>query len=847
MSDEFCARSATANSSILGPLPTHLEERTRILDGNQKRERGDEKKTPRWVVYWVRTSMRGHDNPALDVAVAQANARGLPVIVYQDLRADGGRPYPSDRHHFFVLQGAGDLHGELESRGIRYALHVQRRGEAASHLESLLDDAALLVVEDLPVYWHRRQSQSVVDSTSMPVLAVDTACVVPVSRVPGSHDRAFRFREAHQPLLADRLHRRYISLEPDIDPVPRCELPFECVDARTGDLAELVASCAIDHSVSPVADTPGGSGAAYNRWRRFRDHDLAQYHRVRNDAARPDGVSRLSAYLHYGQISPFRIAWQCAAVEGDGPEKFLDELITWREFAHHIGRHHQGRPDWSWLPDWARKTLSEHRDDPRHHHYDWERLARGQTADTLWNLAQKSLLAKGELHNNLRMTWGKRLLHWFDDPRQALRVAIDLNDRYGLDGADPNSYLGILWCFGGFDRPFSDPKPVVGQVRPRSTERHAERLDIDAYRAWVQRPTTRPAPRIAVVGAGVAGLSCARVLHDHGIDVDVFDKGRRPGGRASTRQSRQGWAFDHGAQYFTARTESFRRYVEAWKQQGLVASWSPRMVVVGEKEVKDGDTSSTERFVGCPGIDAVCLHLAKPLRTFMGMRLREVVADERRRWRLVFDDEDRAGPFDAVVLTPPAPQVAELVTDAAPGLSKRAQSVSFSPVWALMMALETPAPLDADALFINDGPLSWMARDSAKPGRDAVDEDRETWVIHATAEWSRDHLEEPPEQIQSLLVEAVRRVSARLDASWPEPTFMRAHRWRYARAESPLTERVLTDPDAPGLMICGDWLCGSRIEGAFSSGIAAAGRVLTELAVDAPPQLPPAQRSFTDL
>ena len=838
--------TSTTDPDLLEDLAPHLSERTRLVgsDATTEADRdvvGDGK---RWVLYWMRTAMRGHDNPALDVAVALANAEQLPVLVYQELRNDGPRPYPSDRQHHFVLQGACDVRDELSSRGITCALHVQRGDDSASYLPDLVAEAEAVVVEDLPVYWHRRQTRELANGVRCPVLAVDTSCVVPFELVSGNYARAYRFRKAHRPLLRERLHRRWQAVDPEVEPIAEKQLPFSPVDPRSEDIANIVADCDIDHSVAPVVDTPGGSAAAYTRWRWFRDHRLDGYHRDRNDAASPDSVSRLSAYLHYGQISPFRVARQAAKVGGDGVDKFLDELITWREFAHHVGRSRSGRPDWDWLPDWAHQTLEEHRGDPRSNLYDWETLARGKTEDDLWNLAQKSLLAHGELHNNLRMTWGKQFLRWTADPRRAIELAIDLNDRYALDGADPNSYLGILWCFGAFDRPFSPDREISGSVRPRSSERHAQRLDVDSFRRRVRRPPTEPAPRIAVIGAGVAGLSCGRTLGDHGLSVEVFDKGRGPGGRASTRRSREGYAFDHGAQYFTVRDEVLRRHLEAWQQQGVAAEWTPRVGGVDADEVDLDSSNTTKRYVGVPGNDAICDHLATDLEPRYETEVVELVGDDDGGWRLRFDGSEESAPFDAVVITAPAPQAAALLKSEAPELAAEVASVEFRPTWALMVAFDAPLSIDADALFINDGPLGWIARDTSKPGRRGVD----NWVAHATPQWSEEHLDHSAAEVRQLMMDALSSIAGRFGASLPEPEFVRAHRWRFARAAPPLERGVLAAPEGAGLYVCGDWLAGSRIEGAFMSGIATAGRILGRIAVDSsPPQRPPHQLRLTDM
>jgi deoxyribodipyrimidine photolyase len=289
---------------------------------------------------------------------------------------------------------------------------------------------------------------------------------------------------------------------------------FETFDLA-GSLPEAIARCSIDHSVPAVSDTPGGSRAGYERWSQFLEQGLDSYHRLRNDAALPQGVSRMSAYLHYGCVSPFRIAGDAAARGGEGADKFLDELLIWRELSHHYCFRTEGLESLDALPGWARDSLLEHQADPRERTFDWETLARGNTGNPLWDLAQRSLLRRGELHNNIRMTWGKSFLPWAQRASRSLKLMIDLNHRYALDGNDPNSYGGLLWCMGQFDRAFP-PGPVFGKVRQRSLSRHAARLDMTGYARSVSAPAGGRRLRVAVVGAGLAGLTAARILDDQG-------------------------------------------------------------------------------------------------------------------------------------------------------------------------------------------------------------------------------------------------------------------------------------------------------------------------------------------
>ncbi len=592
------------------------------------------------------------------------------------------------------------------------------------------------------------------------------------------------------------------------------ELPFEAVDLQDIDIASLVSQCEIDHSIGPVPHTAGGSVAGYLRWQDFKDKGLSTYASRRNNAL-IDGVSRMSPYLHYGMVAPTRIAREAAAAQSKGAEKFLDELLIWRELAYafcHFRRDH-GRV--TSIPSWARETLFEHETDPRES-LSWETMSRGRTGDTIWDAAQCSLLIHGELHNNVRMTWGKAILNWTPDAKRALSRMIDLNHRYALDGRDPASYGGILWCLGQFDRPFSPAQPVFGTVRTRSTDQHAKRLDPIAYQRKVTRPLWDPIPKVAVIGAGISGLMCARTLADHGCDVSVFEKSRGVSGRMSTRRVDDSLSFDHGAQYFTARDDRFKRYVESWMHDGLVQTWDGRIVVL-EKGVVKAEKAGDNRYVAVPGMSSIGKHIASDLR----VHLETLVATpeiQNDKWLLTTDGGDKLGQFDVVVVAVPSHQAAPLLTDA-PELANQAGSVKMHGCWALMLAFEESLNLDFDGAFVHQSPLSWIARNSSKAGRDG---ESETWVAHAAAEWTERHLEVSPEEIKPLLIGEFWNAVGRTRT---DPIYSTVHRWRFAIPQEPLTTDCLFD-DERRIGACGDWCGGPRVEGAFLSGMALAGRIL---------------------
>ncbi len=761
--------------------------------------------------------MRAHENPALDTALAAARRFELPVFAFQELGES--EPYACDRFHTFALEGARDLAAEMARRGVGYALHVERRRSPGVHIDALARRAALVVTEESAAYPRRWQVEDLAAGGAAPLWCVEAACVVPPRLVGKPYERAFEYRAATEELYRDRLTAAWSDEPAAGEAWLPGNLPFEPVALEGRSIPELVAECDIDHSIGPVIGTPGGSKAGYARWRSFRDNLLRRYAEARNDAL-AEGVSRMSAYLNYGMVSPLRIAREAAMKGARGAEKFLDELLIWRELAHCFCHYRADHGQLAALPEWARGTLGEHEDDPRERVLDWETLARGRTGDGLWDAAQRSLLAAGELHNNVRMTWGKAVAGWTRNPAEALATLIDLNHRYALDGRSAASYGGILWCLGQFDRPFSPERPVVGTVRERTTAQHAARLDPAAYAAKVNR-ASRGLPPVAVIGAGISGLACARILADHGFTVRVFDKGRGVGGRMSTRRAPGGRQFDHGAQYFTARDERFRRYVMAWRERGVVAEWEGRIATVAPGRLIEPPErkNETQRFVGVPGMSAVCRHLASDINVETGVRVTGLES-AAEGWRLAAEDGRDRGRWDAVVVAIPAQQAAVLLAGHS-HLSQTAGTAVAAPCWVVMVQYEEPLNTGFDAAFVHDSPLSWVARNSSKPGRVG---EGDSWVLHAGPEWSREYLEETPEIAAGRLMAAFAELVGPRGA---EPAYVNAHRWRYALPEDPLADRCLWD----GRIFagaCGDWCGGPRVEGAFLSGAAMAGRLMAE-------------------
>jgi hypothetical protein len=321
-----------------------------------------------------------------------------------------------------------------------------------------------------------------------------------------------------------------------------------------------------------------------------------------------------------------------------------------------------------------------------------------------------------------------------------------------------------------------------------------------------------------VVGAGWAGLTAANELADAGHDVLVVEKSRGPGGRSATRRA-DGARFDHGAQYFTARTAAFGRRLQQWRDDGLAQPWKPRLAVLGG-HAGHGHPGDTRRFVGVPGMNAICTHMAAE-RECRYRATVEQLAFEGGLWRVRLGDDETVEARRLVVTAPPA-QAAALLGSADP-LHDDLAGVEFDPCITAMLSFSDSLDPGFDAAFVNDdGPLSWIACNSSKPGRDGRD-----WVLHATAEWSRKHLDEPFDRLADALVDAFADgIDGGIDGGLPETIVRTAHRWRYSQAADPRNDGAIVDAERR-LAVAGDWLAGSRIEGAWSSG-RKAGQALAE-------------------
>lgn len=473
----------------------------RIRDGNAAPLRADGS----YVLYWMIASRRLSYNFALDRAIEHARQLRKPLLILEALRCS--YQWASDRLHAFVLNGMAHNEETCATQGVRYLPYVETApGAGSGLLAALAADACVVVTDEYPCFFLPRMVAAAAKKLSVRLEAVDSNGLLPLRAAQQSFPTAYAFRRFLQKNLP--LH---LSEFPAAAPLATYDLPLARLSkhisqrwpAASSALLEADATALwqlpIDHQVQPAI--PGGHFHARKCLETFLDLKLGRYLEDRNE---PDchAASGLSPYLHFGHLSVHEVLAGLARREKWKPEKlalrvtgkregwwnmspsaesFLDELVTWRELGYNFCSRRNDYDRFESLPDWAQKTLEKHGRDERESVYTLEQFESAVTHDELWNAAQMQLVREGRIHNYLRMLWGKKILEGSRSPREALQVMIHLNNKYAVDGRDPNSYSGIFWCLGRFDRPWAPERPIFGVVRYMSSQNTARKFSVKNY------------------------------------------------------------------------------------------------------------------------------------------------------------------------------------------------------------------------------------------------------------------------------------------------------------------------------------------------------------------------------
>ncbi|MGB2637042.1 MAG: hypothetical protein WAM58_24150 [Candidatus Acidiferrum sp.] len=460
-----------------------------------------------YVLYWMIASRRLRYNFALDRALDHCRALRKPLVIFEALRV--GYPWASDRLHRFVLDGMAANACYCESRGIRYLAYVEpAEGAGKGLLRGLAEDACMVVTDEFPCFFLPRMVASATKQLKILLEGVDSNGLLPLRATDQVAHRAFDFRRYLQKELP-----KHLGHFPYAEPLAAVKLPKTpelcgkmltkwpmASDALLTGQPEALARLPIDHSVAP-SEMRGGQEAARKQMQQFFSRKFALYAEHRNEPEM-DVASGFSPYLHFGHLSVHEVFTELAKREKWKPDKlavrangsregwwnmspaaegFLDELITWREVGYNSASHRKDYDQYESLPEWARRTLKEHTKDEREWVYRLEEFEAAKTHDSLWNAAQTQLVREGRMHNYLRMLWGKKILEWSRTPQEAAKIMIQLNNKYAVDGRNPNSYSGIFWVLGRYDRPWGPERPIFGKIRYMSSQNTTRKVSVKEY------------------------------------------------------------------------------------------------------------------------------------------------------------------------------------------------------------------------------------------------------------------------------------------------------------------------------------------------------------------------------
>ena len=447
------------------------KERVRLLNEKSLRKR-------KYVLYWMQASQRTEYNHALEFAILKANELRQPLIVFFGITDQF--PEANERHYTFMLEGLKEVKDSLRKRGIQMVIRHESPEAGALRLATR---ASIAVVDRGYLRIQRAWREDAFKKMECPLFQVESDVIVPVEETSPKEEYAAATIRSKLKRKLDAFLVPLKEHEPIIDSL---SLDFDSFDID--DLEKSTSKLRIDRSVKRVDSFHGGTKEAKSHLEIFLDSKLDRFPELRNDPTLDD-ASHMSPYLHFGQISPLYIALQVSETGGPGIEAFLEELIIRRELSMNFVFYNEKYDSFEAIPDWAKKTLKNHQKDKRSYLYSLKELEGAKTHDPYWNAAQKEMLHRGKMHGYMRMYWGKKILEWTRTPEEAFRKALYLNNKYELDGRDPNGFTGVAWCFGKHDRPWGE-RPIFGNVRYMNDKGLKRKFDADGYVKMMDAPGT---------------------------------------------------------------------------------------------------------------------------------------------------------------------------------------------------------------------------------------------------------------------------------------------------------------------------------------------------------------------
>ena len=427
----------------------------------------------RYVFYWMQQSQRAEYNYTLEYAIQQANTLGQGVLVGFGLTED--YPEANLRHYTFMLEGLLETQASLSEKGIKMII---QRGSPVDVGTALGRNASLIVCDRGYLRHQKAWRARVAHSASCAVVQVESDVVVPLEVVSQKAEYAAR---TIRPKIYQHLNDYLVPFRPSSVKRPSLGLKIKGLDPK--EIGAVLKRSSIDRSISPVSPFfKGGTSEGKARFDEFIKKRLCRYVENRNQP-QTDDISHMSPYLHFGHLSPLYLALKMKGVDKrllEARDAYLEELIVRRELAMNFVNYTPNYDSFACIPQWALKTLEEHHKDPREYTYSHRQLENAETHDEYWNAAMQEMKVTGFMHNYMRMYWGKKILEWSRTPEQAFRTMLAINNKYFLDGRDPNSYAGVAWIFGVHDRAWFE-RPIFGKIRYMAASGLERKCDIQGY------------------------------------------------------------------------------------------------------------------------------------------------------------------------------------------------------------------------------------------------------------------------------------------------------------------------------------------------------------------------------
>mgnify|MGYP006285949065 FL=1 len=421
-----------------------------------------------YLLYWMQSSVRTTYNHALEYAVMESNKSSKPLRVFFGITPV--YPEANLRHFTFMLEGLKDTKKAMLRRNIDLIIKKISPDLGAVNFAK---KASTVVTDRGYTRILRKWRETVASTIKCPLIQVESDIIVPVEETSEKEEYAAR---TIRPKIKKKLDKFLVPLK---ETKLKDHYGEECDSLNLISPKELAKKLKVDQSVGPVSKYKGGTTEAQKHLKIFLDEKIDDYHELRNDPTK-DFQSNLSPYLHFGQISPLDIALKVKETDSPGKEAFLEELIIRRELAINYAYYNSKYDSYDGIKKKKKKTLREHENDPREYSYSYKDMESAKTHDPYWNAAQMEMVITGKMHGYMRMYWGKKILEWSKDPVTAFDTALKLNNKYELDGRDPNSYTGIAWCFGKHDRPWKE-RPIFGKTRYMNNRGLERKFDIEKY------------------------------------------------------------------------------------------------------------------------------------------------------------------------------------------------------------------------------------------------------------------------------------------------------------------------------------------------------------------------------